>query len=139
MASEVNSFTDILWHRGVWLPPNTTWEQIEEPGRAQFSHLAYPLPLAFLMMVLRFFLDRGLYRYVLQCEVGQINGFDLRPIGRALGIKDKRKRSPEPNPTLEAAFQCGSRRVDYKSLVTDTGMSDRQINVWMRMRNLAGK
>ena len=139
MASEVNSFTDILWHRGVWLPPNTTWEQIEEPGRAQFSHLAYPLPLAFLMMVLRFFLDRGLYRYVLQCEVGQINGFDLRPIGRALGIKDKRKRSPEPNPTLEAAFQCGSRRMDYKSLVTDTGMSDRQINVWMRMRNLAGK
>ena len=67
------------------------------------------------------------------------NRCDLRPIGRALGIKDKRKRSPEPNPTLEAAFQCGSRRMDYKSLVTDTGMSDRQINVWMRMRNLAGK
>ena len=62
-----------------------------------------------------------------------------RPIGRALGIKDKRKKSPEPNPTLEAAFHCNSRRVDYKSLVTDTGMSDRQINVWMRMRNLAGK
>ena len=62
MSNEVNSFTEILWHRGVWLPPNTTWEQIEEPGRAQFSHLAYPLPLAFLMMVLRFFLDRCLYR-----------------------------------------------------------------------------
>ena len=74
MANEVNSFTDILWHRGVWLPPNTTWDQIEEPGRAQFSHLAYPLPLAFLMMVLRFFLDRGLYRYAQQCQwVGQIN------------------------------------------------------------------
>ena len=85
MSNEVNSFTDILWHRGVWLPPNTTWEQIEELGRAQFSHLAFPLPLAFLMMVARFFLDRGLYRsdpsgglsneclfMLLQCDIGQL-------------------------------------------------------------------
>lgn len=70
MSNEVNSFTEILWHRGVWLPPNTTWEQIEEPGRAQFSHLAYPLPLAFLMMVLRFFLDRCLYRLATTHAVG---------------------------------------------------------------------
>ena len=63
----------------------------------------------------------------------------IRPIGKALGIQDRKKRSPKPNPTLEAAFQCGLRPVDYKALVTDTGMSDRQINVWMRMRNLAGK
>ena len=61
----------------------------------------------------------------------------FRPIGSYLGIRDKKKSPPTPNAILEAAFQCG--RQDYKSLRTDTGMSDRQINVWMRMRNLAGK
>ena len=52
-------------------------------------------------------------------------------------MKDKKKRAPVPNAVLEAAFQCG--RHDYKSLCSDTGMSDRQVHVWMRMRNMAGK
>ena len=60
-----------------------------------------------------------------------------RPIGKALGVKDKKKRHPKPNPVLEAAFQCG--KLDLKSLCSDTGMSDRQISVWMRMRNHVGK
>ena len=65
-----------------------------------------------------------------------------RPFGKALGIKDQRKRSPKPNAVLEAAFQCGAGnygRYDYKSLCTDTEMSERQIHVWVRMRNMAGK
>ena len=60
-----------------------------------------------------------------------------RPIGAALGVKNKKKRPPKPNPVLEAAFQCG--KSDLKSLCSDTGMSDRQISVWMRMRNHVGK
>ena len=65
--------------------------------------------------------------------------YGFRPVGRALGVKDRKKRSPSPNPVLEAAFQCGRSEADFRSLCSDTGMSDRQIHVWMRMRNLAGK
>ena len=60
-----------------------------------------------------------------------------RPVGKALGVKNKKKRTPKPNPVLEAAFQCG--KLDLKSLCSDTGMSDRQISVWMRLRNHVGK
>ena len=52
-------------------------------------------------------------------------------------MKNKKKRQPKPNPVLEAAFQCG--KFDYKSLCSDTGLSDRQISVWMRLRNHVGK
>ena len=77
-------------------------------------------------------------------------------MGRALGIADTKKRSPAPNAVLEAAFQLGRRQRDIKQLASHTGMSDRyctvlycaalyctmsdrQISVWMRMRNLATK
>ena len=62
-----------------------------------------------------------------------------RPVGRALGIADTKKRSPAPNAVLEAAFQLGPRQRDLKQLASHTGMSDRQISVWMRMRNLSTK
>ena len=58
----MSTLSGLFWHQGVWLPPNSTWSDIERPGSAQFSHLAFPLPLAFIMMVLRFFLERSLYR-----------------------------------------------------------------------------
>ena len=52
-------------------------------------------------------------------------------------MKNKKRRQPTPNPVLEAAFQCG--KLDYKSLCSHTGLSDRQISVWMRLRNHVGK
>jgi len=111
----------IFWKEEIWLPPNSTWSDIEHEDKAQFGHLAFPLPLAFLMMVARFFLDKFFYR----------------PVGRALGIRDKKKSPPTPNAVLEAAFQCGHK--DYNRLISNTGLSDRQIHVWMRLRNLSSK
>ena len=100
-----------------------------------------------------------------KCQILQIYYFRIsnisppRPVGRALGIADTKKRSPAPNAVLEAAFQLGPRQRDLKQLASHTGMSDRyctvlyctyctalyctmsdrQISVWMRMRNLATK
>ena len=54
----------IFWKEEIWLPPNSTWSDIEHEDKAQFGHLAFPLPLAFLMMVARFFLDKFFYRFV---------------------------------------------------------------------------
>merc|ERR1711936_496957 len=117
----LTQISEAVWQPTIWLPPNSTWSDIELPEKAQFGHLAYPLPLAFILMVLRFFLDRAVYR----------------PVGKALGVKNKKRRQPTPNPVLEAAFQCG--KLDYKSLCSHTGLSDRQISVWMRLRNHVGK
>ena len=133
-----STLTEAFWQPSIWLPPNSTWSDIEMPRKAQFGHLAYPLPMAFILMVVRFFLDRGLYRYLCShYNTTYSHVSSPRPIGVALGVKDKKKRPPKPNAVLEAAFQCG--KMDLKSLCSDTGMSDRQISVWMRMRNHLGK
>ena len=59
-----HTLTEAFWQPSIWLPPNSTWSDIEMPRKAQFGHLAYPLPMAFILMVVRFFLDRALYRYL---------------------------------------------------------------------------
>ena len=63
-SPETNMSSYLFWREEIWLPPNSTWPDIEQEGKAQFGHLAFPLPIAFLMMVARFFLDRCLYRFV---------------------------------------------------------------------------
>ena len=66
-----NTLTEAFWQPSIWLPPNSTWSDIEIPRKAQFGHLAYPLPMAFILMVVRFFLDRALYRYLqaVRCKI----------------------------------------------------------------------
>lgn len=54
---------DKFWDEDVWLPPNTTWEDIA-PGPdktvvyADYRHLLYPIPLAFVLIVLRCTLEK---------------------------------------------------------------------------------
>lgn len=54
---------DKFWDEDVWLPPNTTWEDIA-PGPdksivyADHRHLLYPLPLALVLIALRHILDK---------------------------------------------------------------------------------
>ena len=61
----LTQISEAVWQPTIWLPPNSTWSDIELPEKAQFGHLAYPLPLAFILMVVRFFLDRAVYRYLI--------------------------------------------------------------------------
>lgn len=49
---------DKFWNEDVWLPPNTTWEDLAPgPDKAvvynDYRHLLYPLPLALVLIVLR--------------------------------------------------------------------------------------
>ncbi|XP_036343277.1 ceramide synthase 4-like [Rhagoletis pomonella] len=48
-----------FWSTNVWLPPNTTWEDITPGSRPDVSHadyrdLIWPLPMAAVVMVLRY-------------------------------------------------------------------------------------
>lgn len=54
---------ETLWSEDVWLPPNTTWKDIQ-PGSdkavtyTDHTHVFYPIPLAFVIMVVRWALDK---------------------------------------------------------------------------------
>lgn len=52
-----------FWNEDVWLPPNTTWEDIAPgPDKAvdytNHTHIFIPIPLALLFMVLRYYLEK---------------------------------------------------------------------------------
>lgn len=53
----LGSFSDIFWHKSVWLPPNFTWAQLEPKYEYQFTdyrHLyLYPITLAFVVLFIR--------------------------------------------------------------------------------------
>lgn len=63
MARLVRTALDAFWSERVWLPPNTTWADIA-PGsdpavkHADYRHLLYPLPMALVMLALRYVLER---------------------------------------------------------------------------------
>lgn len=54
---------DTFWNEHVWLPPNTTWADLE-PGPDKLveytdhRHLLYAIPLAFVLIVIRHFLEK---------------------------------------------------------------------------------
>ena len=52
-----------FWSTNVWLPPNTTWEDIAPGSRPNVNHadyrdLIWPLPMALIVMILRYTLER---------------------------------------------------------------------------------
>lgn len=123
-------FTDTFWSTKVWLPPNTTWADIAPGSRADVNHadykdLIWPLPLALVMLVIRYVLER----------------YWLSPIGKSLGIKSSRPKKASPNPLLENAYNKSS-RLTHKTVVTLTKQSDmteRQIERWWRLRRAQDK
>lgn len=56
------TFSDVFWHKDVWLPPNFTWEQLEPKYEYQFTDYRhvylYPIPLACIILVIRYLLER---------------------------------------------------------------------------------
>lgn len=54
---------DTFWSENVWLPPNTTWADIAPSAsskiqHADHRHLLYPLPMALVMLLLRYFFEK---------------------------------------------------------------------------------
>lgn len=61
MTNILKNISEIFWSPSVWLPPNTTWDNIAptpENRYADYRHLLYPLPMAIIVLVLRFTLER---------------------------------------------------------------------------------
>ena len=89
-----------FWNADVWLPPNITWDTFKEQHLvneellgpedfASFTDLAYPIPLAFVMLAIRYLVMQYIFR----------------PLGIRLGLKDHKRALPTENSVLEDAFR----------------------------------
>jgi len=50
-----------FWSPNIWLPPNITWEDISpnaDNKYANYQHLIYPLPMAMVLLGIRYALER---------------------------------------------------------------------------------
>ena len=116
------SVSESFWSPAIWLPPNITWDSFDSnPGYAQFYDLAYPFPLAIILIAIRFMVERGIFR----------------PLGKSLNIKDTTYRQPKANPVLESAYVA--HHMDYQALSKVAGLTERQVERWFRQRQVAGR
>lgn len=58
-----NVLSSICFKFKVWLPPNTTWKDIEPGSRenvehADYRHLLWPIPISFVIILLRFTVEK---------------------------------------------------------------------------------
>merc|ERR1712142_258906 len=114
------SLSERFWSPAIWLPPNITWDNFHsDPEYAQFSHLAYPFPLAFILILVRVLVEGAVFT----------------PIGKALNISDTVYRLPETNTVLEAAYV--GKQKNYKILSKAAGLTERQVERWVRQRQMA--
>ncbi|XP_049879535.1 ceramide synthase 5-like isoform X2 [Pectinophora gossypiella] len=128
---------DTFWDEDVWLPPNTTWEDLA-PGPDKdvvyndHRHLLYPIPLALVLIACRRVLET----------------YWFAPFGKSLGIKNTRPKKAPNNPKLEAAYHS-SPKIKHKQfflskdelcgLAKQLDMTERQVERWWRLRRSQDK
>jgi sphingoid base N-palmitoyltransferase len=59
----LKDISNTFWSTRVWLPPNTKWEDIAPGSRpdvnhADYRHLIYPIPMAAVVLVIRFVVEK---------------------------------------------------------------------------------
>jgi len=119
-----------FWNSDIWLPPNVTWDSFHSPQTvrdavlqpgdfARFSDLWYPVPLAVLVIMVRYAVERLVFK----------------PLGIALGLKDRKRANPASIPALEAAYTRGTWEVD--TLAMEVDMTVLQVERWLRQRRHA--
>ncbi|CAH2986443.1 unnamed protein product [Chilo suppressalis] len=126
----LRSLLDSFWNEDVWLPPNTTWQDIAPgPDKAvvypQYWDVLYAIPLAFVLIA---------YRYVL-------NKYWFTPFGLSLGIKNTRPKKAPYNPKLEAAYQQ-TPKIKHKQIISlskQVDLTERQVERWWRLRRSQDK
>ncbi|XP_040566167.1 ceramide synthase 6 [Lepeophtheirus salmonis] len=125
----MNSF----WNEGVWLPPNITWRNLEPTGEFtynNFNDLYKPIPMALLVLVIRFWVERLVFR----------------PLGLFLGLGSTKKNLPMlSNLELEDYYLKHKDKPltffkrEALNLAVNLNMSERKIQRWFRMRRGADK
>ena len=90
---------------------------VREPeDYAKFSDLWYPIPMTLVMMVIRWVVEK----------------FMFRPIGIRMGLKDNMRHLPNENAALEKAFRISSKITskEVTKLSRETGMTFIQVQLF---------
>ncbi|XP_022903944.2 ceramide synthase 5 [Onthophagus taurus] len=122
----VQRVREAFWNEDVWLPPNTTWADMTPGSRpgvtmTDYRHLYFPLPLALVMLGIRYLLEK----------------YWFTPVGISLGIKNVRPKKAPPNIVLEKAYSTYRRQLKHKQiqgLAKQLDWSERQVERWLRLR-----
>ncbi|KAH0507711.1 Ceramide synthase 4 [Microtus ochrogaster] len=118
------SFNEWLWQEKYWLPPNSTWAQLEDRDGLVFAHphhMLAALPVALVLVAVRIVFER----------------FVALPLSRWMGVRDEIRRQMKPNPVLEKYFlRMGQRPVETQMvlLAAQCGLTLRQTQRWFRRR-----
>ncbi|XP_037941577.1 ceramide synthase 6-like [Teleopsis dalmanni] len=128
--SILGSFGEAFWSTRIWLPPNTTWEDIAPGSRLDVKHadyrdLVWPLPLALVVMIIRFALER----------------YWIAPVGKSLGIRNLKPKKAPFNKVLQKAFETSS-KLDHQKIIElskHTDLTKRQVERWWRLRKAQDK
>ncbi|XP_074033325.1 ceramide synthase 6 isoform X2 [Leptinotarsa decemlineata] len=125
MSYYYRTIMDTFWSEDIWLPPNTTWADISpdadtEVKHADSRHLFYPLPMALVMLLLRYLAEK----------------YWFAPVGTSLGIKNSRPKHAPDNPILEKAYVLSKKwkHKQIQGLAKQLDMTERQVERWLRLR-----
>ncbi|XP_045706539.1 ceramide synthase 4 isoform X4 [Phyllostomus hastatus] len=119
-----SSLNEWLWQDRFWLPPNSSWADLEDRDGRVYAHpqdMLAALPLALALVVVRFTFER---------LVGL-------PLSRWLGVRNRARRPVQPNATLEKHFLVEGQRPTEPEMVilaTQCGLTLRQTQRWFRRR-----
>ena len=66
-TSNISQIYELFWHDRIWLPPNVTWVDLENmniqhASYASSTYLWYPIPAAFILIIIRSLFTRHVSR-----------------------------------------------------------------------------
>ena len=106
-----------FWNEDIWLPPNVTWDTFDDDENfAQFSHLYFPIPAAFVLIAIRLVIERNIFR----------------PLGIYLGLKHSENKhvTHAHDDEIQKAVLAGAS--DTHSIAKKTGVEERKVERWIR-------
>ncbi|XP_077174029.1 ceramide synthase 3 [Paroedura picta] len=124
MAHILKTLNSWFWWENIWMPANCSWANFEDHDGLVFpkpQHLYATIPLAFVMLILRFFVERCI----------------AVPLANALGIKQVKRILPQPNPTLEEYFkECTKKpsQAEMRRLAKKCNWTVHLVEKWFRRR-----
>lgn len=114
-----------FWNQDLWLPENVTWDNISPDSNHKISytnykHLFFAIPLSFLILGLRYFLER----------------FCFAPLGTSFGIKNHERKAPPSNRFLENSYSRHKKLTheEILGLAKQLDWSERNVERWLRIR-----
>jgi len=128
MATDtLSSIAGLFWHERIWLPPNVTWNDLENmnvqnASYASSSYLWYPIPAAFILILIRSLFVKHV----------------ARPVGIAMNLRSAPHRKAPQNGVLEEVFSerktLSEEQIHEKAI--ELNMTERQVERWLRQRKL---